>query len=54
MFKSDKPKNAFLQKKNQEKAKTAEQIKNKTQANLIQINVRAFLTRKTLPHYFQQ
>jgi hypothetical protein len=48
MFKSNQPKNAFLQKKNQEKAKVAEQQKYKAGINLVQKEVRAFLARRTL------
>ena len=49
MFKSDnKPKNAFLQKKNQEKAKAAEQQKHKAQIATLQNNIRAFLTRRKI------
>ena len=53
MFKSDKPKNAFLQKKNQEKAKAAEQVKNKVQTLLIQKNIRTFLDKKKFEHHFK-
>ena len=46
MFKSDKPKNAFLQKKNQEKVKAADQIKYKHNLHKIQNHVRAYLQRQ--------
>ena len=53
MFKSDKPKNAFLQKKNQEKAKAAEQVKSKAQTLLIQKNIRTFLDKKKFERLFK-
>ena len=53
MFKSDKPKNAFLQKKNQEKAKAADQVKSKHNLIKIQNHLRAFLHRRLIHASFQ-
>lgn len=48
MFKEEKPKNAFLQKKHQEKAKVVEQAKQRNMVVRLQKNVRTFLQRKSL------
>ena len=51
MFK-DKPKNAFLQKKNQEKAKAAEKQKYKINIIKLQANIRAMLVRSNIDRSF--
>ena len=52
MFKNEKPKNAFLQKKNQEKAKAAEQLRHREKVVKVQKNIRAFLIRRKILSIF--
>ena len=54
MFKSDKPKSAFLQKRNEEKAKNADQLKRERKVRRLQKHIRAFLCRRTIEGHFQQ
>ena len=54
MFKSDKPKSAFLQKRSEEKAKAADQVKRERKVKKLQKHVRAFLCRRTIEGHFSQ